>query len=735
MLIPREIKIESAVKAVTWAVGVTGVLAASEYVSWTYLFVFALLMALSARLDYRGTYFARWVYNVISIAVIALSVYRVSRTDIVVPALEALMTLMAVKFMQRKFFRDYMQIYAIAVFLLSGTALMSIGPGFLAWFFLLFFLISTAAVLLAHHTETLAEAPSGIPSGTQGFLMPVGDVYKIAARALLIPVAAVPLMAVVFFVLPRTNYQLLGFLNAKAGARSGFSSGVVLGDSSSIREDESVALRAVMPEMPNDAEGGAAAASGSRTPNDAGGRAANDAGGRTPIDAGGRTPLYWRGVALDTFDGRRWTRSPRSGPDKTPPPAPPGAATVTQTLYVEPNGENFLFALDRPVRISMLNSAGQNAIGQDAWGQNVTAGRDSVFTLTGPAGRTGRTTGSLGPPRYIDRKIKYRAVSIPRGITAEKNIDRRRYLQLPADIPGGISELAKNVTSGMNGGGMDDGAAAQALTDHLMSGRYAYSLTELPVSPAPLEEFLLKTRRGNCEYFASALAVMLRLRGIPSRLVGGYRGGVYNENGGYYIVSQKNAHVWVEAYIEPGNWVRYDPTSAPSAQLDTGAARRGFLSHLGMLADSFYFYWMELVINYDLERQVKLADNLRMNLKIDNLRFLVQWKEPVLRTLVSGAMMFAAFAAYRRLRRRKSAEMRLLDIFTGRLLRLGYARRLGHAGRPSQGLTEFAMEIKAEDIRSTAMQFAREFQRLYYKDLPFGEKDFKRLKELILTLP
>jgi transglutaminase-like putative cysteine protease len=663
MHLRRNIKIESAVKAVSWAIGITGVLAAAEYVSWTYLALFAFLMALSALLDYRERHFSRWVYNSISIAVIALSVYRISMTDIVVPALEALMTLMAVKFMERKLFRDYMQIYVIALFLLSGTALMSIGPAFLAWFFLLFFLISAAAVLLAHHTETLAGPP--------GFFMPAGDILKIAARALLIPIAAVPLMVVVFFALPRTGYQFLGFLNAKSGARSGFSSGVVLGDSSAIREDESVVLRAVMRKIQSEA-------------------------------------LYWRGVTLDTFDGRAWKRSPQSGPEKTPPLPPPKIALVEQLLYVEPYGENFLFALDRPVRVSMQNSAGQNAA----------AGRDSVFVLTGPSAS-------------IDRKIRYRAVSVLSGITAEKNIDRRRYLQLPQDIPEGILKLANDVTRGMDGG-----AAAKALTAHLKGGRYAYSLTGLPGPAAPLDDFLFKTRRGNCEYFASALAVMLRMRGIPSRLVGGYRGGIYNDNGGYYIVPQKNAHVWVEAYIEPGGWVRYDPTAAQPPETDARGSGRGFLyragHRAGMIADSFYFYWMEFVVSYDLERQMRLADKLRVNLDVRNLSriagLLVEWKDPILRTIIPGALMFAAFAAYRRLRRGKCAEMRLLERFLRRLLRLGCVRR------PSQGLTEFALEIKDEALKTNALLFAREFERLYYKDIPFGKKDLKRLKKLIVLL-
>ena len=72
----------------------------------------------------------------------------------------------------------------------------------------------------------------------------------------------------------------------------------------------------------------------------------------------------------------------------------------------------------------------------------------------------------------------------------------------------------------------------------------------MPLTTHPVEDFLFKYRYGNCEYFASAMAVMLRMSGIPSRLVGGYRGGYYIEVGKYYLIPEKNAHVWVEAYID-----------------------------------------------------------------------------------------------------------------------------------------------------------------------------------------
>jgi hypothetical protein len=75
-----------------------------------------------------------------------------------------------------------------------------------------------------------------------------------------------------------------------------------------------------------------------------------------------------------------------------------------------------------------------------------------------------------------------------------------------------------------------------------------------------IEDFLFETRAGHCEYFASALAVLLRAAGVPSRMVVGYRGGQWFEDGAFYLVRQSDAHAWVEAWVEDRGWTRVDPT-------------------------------------------------------------------------------------------------------------------------------------------------------------------------------
>jgi hypothetical protein len=86
-------------------------------------------------------------------------------------------------------------------------------------------------------------------------------------------------------------------------------------------------------------------------------------------------------------------------------------------------------------------------------------------------------------------------------------------------------------------------------------------------------EFMSNKKAGFCSHYSSALALILRVKKIPSRLVSGFMGGMYNRFAGFYLVSQNDAHVWVEAY-ENGRWRRLDPTSwiAPDRIMEGGSA-------------------------------------------------------------------------------------------------------------------------------------------------------------------
>ncbi len=130
--------------------------------------------------------------------------------------------------------------------------------------------------------------------------------------------------------------------------------------------------------------------------------------------------------------------------------------------------------------------------------------------------------------------------------------------------------------------------------------------------PDPLSDFLFHIRSGHCEYFATAMAVMLRTRGIASRVVNGFLPGEYNEAAGAYTVRQSDAHSWVEVYFPQTNsWVTFDPTppAGRGARLRTGLA-----AQLSKYSEALELMWVQYVVGYDKQEQRSLAASLRKDL-------------------------------------------------------------------------------------------------------------------------
>jgi hypothetical protein len=133
-----------------------------------------------------------------------------------------------------------------------------------------------------------------------------------------------------------------------------------------------------------------------------------------------------------------------------------------------------------------------------------------------------------------------------------------------------------------------------------LRSNYAYSLTlrETPDGKDPLAMFLFDARAGHCEYFASALTVMLRQIGIPARLINGFRAGEYNSIGNNWTVRQYHAHSWVESYFPPYGWIEFDSTP-----IDPAYPRTGFGQRLSDLRDAIGLWWWEGIVNYDSPKQ------------------------------------------------------------------------------------------------------------------------------------
>lgn len=184
------------------------------------------------------------------------------------------------------------------------------------------------------------------------------------------------------------------------------------------------------------------------------------------------------------------------------------------------------------------------------------------------------------------------------------------YLKVPPEL-GGLRRLAVDVAGADKDPRPSDMEMARRMEDYLkVSGGFNYTLRANVDDPTidPLEDFLFNRKQGHCEYFASALVLMLRSAGIPSRLVSGFKGGTYHPTTGKFVIEERHAHAWVEAFIDD-SWVILDPTPAARAEsVASVAEEKGSFMNLAVL---FRDFWNRFVINLNVGEQRRLLEPLK----------------------------------------------------------------------------------------------------------------------------
>jgi protein-glutamine gamma-glutamyltransferase len=289
--------------------------------------------------------------------------------------------------------------------------------------------------------------------------------------------------------------------------------------------------------------------------------------------------LKWRGAALSRFDGRRWSEPPLPG--RTIPTVN-GYAEIADVLQrSRRDGHRLLYHVD-------VQNSGTGTLFIAGIPEFVNADfRNLLLTSEG-------SLRVIAPP---GESLRY-DVSAHSGPPLEAlltNRERARYLDLPPlDVR--IYSLAKQWSG--EGDALD---RALRIQRHLQRDfKYVLDGPEKPVRD-PLSDFLFVRKAGYCEYFASAMAVMLRAQGIPSRVATGFQSGYYNDVSGLYVVRASDAHAWVEGWIAGRGWMTFDPTPPAKA---TGA---GLLSRINMYLDAMDHAWREWVVAYDITHQVAIA--------------------------------------------------------------------------------------------------------------------------------
>lgn len=230
--------------------------------------------------------------------------------------------------------------------------------------------------------------------------------------------------------------------------------------------------------------------------------------------------------------------------------------------------------------------------------------------------RNGVVLDDAGEARFlfpISGIIDYRVGMGPEPAVGGWRRDRSRPSELAVSaISPRMVDLAATV---MGSGALEE--RIRRLERYLRS-EYRYSLDSDNGGPNPVERFLFDTREGHCEYFATAMALLLRSQSVPTRLVTGYLGSDYNPLEEYFIVRQSNAHAWVEAFVPfdaagveegaRGRWMIFDPTPA-DARPQSG--REGLLTLMTQAYDYLLFRWDRYVLTYGFADQVDVFIGLR----------------------------------------------------------------------------------------------------------------------------
>lgn len=433
-----------------------------------------------------------------------------------------------------------------------------------------FLVVAPGALVLSHLRREVegnyrqgARDRTGLPVDVPRILRSrrvVGRGFLAATCLLSLPIFL--FTALLFVLFPRVGLSLLLLNHPHSGRMVGFSDRVDLGEVGVLRTDPSLALRFTVTELPD------------------------------PPPP--RLTLRLRGTAFDAYNGRAWSRTQERRQDRAD--ANDGAilfrpATASDrkiTIDLEPIDPPVLFV---PPRTVSLQAKLPN--------QSVLS--DPFRLVRGPEGEVRYAGGDVHGLRYEaylaqDREVLAESL----GVT-----DRARYTSLTRTLPARIGELAHAWADDQP----TQFAKAHAIEEHLKKDFRYDTGSPSGGTPQPLDHFLFESRRGHCEFFSTAMAMMLRELHIPSRNVTGFVGGTYNRFGRYYAVREGDAHSWVEAYIDDAHgWVTFDPT--PTAAAQPLEETTGAYVYLRDVVEALSQRWNRYVLGYDLRTQMHLFEDV-----------------------------------------------------------------------------------------------------------------------------
>jgi len=413
---------------------------------------------------------------------------------------------------------------------------------------------------------------------------------------------------------------------------------------------------------------------------------------------------YWRAIVLWQTDGKTWKPGGTPYIDSAKQKIRTLGHPVRYTITLEPSGKRWRPVLDLPM------SADNDS-------------RERMGHLIEARAR-----------QY--QRVRYTAMSYPEYNTGNLNAyERRLGLQLPAGISARTRQL---VDTWQRKADSKPQIIAQAML-HFGGQNFRYTLKPPRLGDDPVDEFLFDSQAGFCEHYATTFVTLMRLAGIPSRVVVGYQGGEMNEGSNYLIVRQSDAHAWAEVWLEGRGWVRADPTAAIAPErieLGSNAIRRleergirpgslgkealtnivelGFLESLWRRSyqawDAVNLAWFRWTTGYDIDKQLQLLKSLGMEAP--------GWLGLII-GLTAGVSLFllAMLLGLKRSERDREPLLSIYRLFENKLAKAGLNRR------PSEGPVDFARRAGQLQpaLRSVIDDITGEYVELRYHQSPADE--------------
>ncbi len=549
----------------------------------------------------RFTPVPRWLANAATLLALFYITWQVllSQAPPLLYIGEFLVLLQVIKLFEARANRDYAQMLILSLLLMVAAAITASSLAF-AVLMLVYLVIALYACLLFHLKSETDRAMASFP-------VPADQVHpatlrqdkRFLARSMkrltaLVAVVSVSVSVVVFLAFPRgTGAGVLGqFQLRQSQPLTGFSDRASYDQVARIQQNhEVIAQLFVARKKPGDTA-------------------------ETPLK--GPQDFLLRAITYDTYGdplGERlenryaWSHSPENvyedpretGDDRQPMDLlrrpGPDETVYHQRFTLKPTGSKALFALAGPFQLS----AGRNIQVKCSPTDESLRSADAVFSVLE---YDVWSTGKLGRPTLPQRVLDQATAVPPR---SDPNVLREieKFTRNP-DIIGQANVHRSRLVR-------YDPSNREIATkiEHFLRSQYKYSLdlTDAPEfrrDKDPVVVFLTEVKRGHCEYFAGAMALMCQSIGIPARYVIGFScGDEYNAVGGYYNVRQSHAHAWVEVLTEAG-WETFDPTSGTLAD---SRASGGFFSSIRNFFDFLDYKWGEKVILYDRKsREGVIAD-------------------------------------------------------------------------------------------------------------------------------